>query len=224
MGVVSDAMTRPNRSPAVLASIAGLALVVIGCSGLDGSQPPAASAGPSGPSQEVQPAASTDAAIDPSTCTIGQAPGPADAPPKGGGDLVDTADSGPGRFRLCLTAPAAVAVEGTAWCVWSPDRSAVTEVDGLPTSVGGGPQVAGNVFIDPPRLEIEATSANGDVSTFGNAGDRRLVQVDADHRSGVAAFVVSEVVDPEHLPQVTQQPRSGYLRWVCGEPPGPRPR
>jgi hypothetical protein len=36
--------------------------------------------------------------------------------------------------------------------------------------------------------------------------------------------VVTEVVDPEHPPQVGEQPRSGFFRWACGEVPAPRPK
>jgi hypothetical protein len=216
---------RPNRSPVLVASIAGLVLVAIGIGALIASRPasPEASVTPTGSGAPSSPAVSEVAAIDPSTCAIRQRPGPADAPPDGGGDAMDVADFGPGRFRLCLTEPTVVDVEGSAWCAWSADRSTVNEVDGLPTAVAGGPQIAGNLGIERLRLEIEATGANGDVFTFGNDGDRRLIQPAADARSGVAAFVVTEVIDPEHPPQVRAQPRSGYLRWVCGEPPEPRP-
>ena len=132
---------------------------------------------------------------------------------------MDVSDLGPGRYRMCLTVPTTVEVEGTAWCKWSDDRTAVIEIDGLPAGAAGGPQIAGTVGLHPPALQIEATSADGDISTFGNEGDQRLVEPGPGATTGVVAFIVSQVVDPEHPPQVPAQPRTGMIRWSCGEPP-----
>jgi len=217
---------RPNRSPVLVASITGLVLVAIGLAALIATRPsstePSGSAAPAAQGS-APPSAVVVGAIDASSCAIQQGPGPADAPPKPGGEGIDVADLGPGRFRLCLTDPTTVTVEGTAWCVWSDDRTSVTEIDGLPTAAGGGPRIAGTVGLRPPHLQIEATSASGEISTFGNDGDQRLVEPGPGAHDGAATFSVTEVVDPDHPAQAPILARTGTLRWTCGEPPAPRP-
>src|SRR5688500_1320541 len=86
------------------------------------------------PIGEPSPADDVPEAID---CAPPAEPGPGDAPPDGGGDLMDFSDYGGGRWRLCLTGPMIASIEGRAWCRWSEDRLSVLEVQGNPTPFAG---------------------------------------------------------------------------------------
>ena len=100
-----------------IALLAVVAMLAIGCASSTPSATPAA--------------ASADAA----SCAVEAPPGPADQVPEPG--EVDTADLGSGRWRLCLSEPVAFSVEGSAWCLWSEDRTAVRGGDGPATTDRG---------------------------------------------------------------------------------------
>jgi len=166
------------------------------------------------------PAASS--AIDPATCALQQQPGPADPAPVGG-DLMDVADEGSGRWRLCLTEPDALVVEGSAQCTWTPDRSAVRAIAGLPLKDRGGAMVDGGVSLDPVDVYLGLTSQAGDVLSFEDTTGRQHFDAAADGGSGAVDFALQAVVDPEHPPSVGPADRTGTMRWACGKAPPPRP-
>src|SRR3954470_11035174 len=167
---VSVAVQRPNRSPVLVVAIAAVALVAVGLVTLGVSRTPVAPTGSTpptttAPSEELS--SSPDIAIDAGVCALKQQPGPEDAPPKAGGDLMDTADDGGGRWRICLTDPATVIAEGTAWCVWNDGRTAVVEINGVPVAAGGGVAVDGGVSARDGRTFIGLTAPNGTVRSYG---------------------------------------------------------
>jgi hypothetical protein len=207
-----------------MAGIAGVALVVVGLAVLVGTQPVAPQSSPPGPSSPTPDLPSSDAAlIGASVCALQRQPGPDDHAPGGGGDLMDVADYGGGRWRMCLDAPVSVVAEGTAWCIWNDDRTAVLEVNGLPVDVGGGTKIDGSVQIRQPQAHVALTSANGDVTSYVDHGHRSRVEPANGGTSGAAAFALDQYVDPEHPPALKPPGVSGTIRWACGQPPAPRP-
>ncbi len=158
-----------------------------------------------------------------SECLIVQAPGPGDEPPRAGGEL-DTADDGAGRWRQCLSGPIEVTVEGTAWCRWDPDRTAVTEVAGLPVAIGGV-EYDSWLVTDGSAFEVHLTD-RGPAGLIGNyrpgVGGPRLT-TDAQRSAGVAAIDVALAVDDGELPPAGLPiALLGLFRWQCGDPPPPR--
>jgi hypothetical protein len=190
-----------------------------------GRPSPSPSPTPSGPSQsELTPDPTVGpVAIDPATCAIRKQPGPDDRVPKGGGDAIDVADLGNGRWRLCQTEPAAIVVEGSAWCTWNDDRTAVREVVGLPLDDGNAEKVDGGVSLDQARVYLGLTSSTGDVLGFEGGQGRQQIDAATDGRAGAALFRLAAVTDPEHPPAVRPADRVGSMRWACGDPPPPRP-
>lgn len=171
----------------------------------------------------AQPSTSPISSASPGeACALTTEPGPADEPDRDGGDLIDMTDYGGGRWRLCLTEPAAVSAEATAWCIWTPDRTAVSEIDGLRARIGA---LAFDTYLSIDRYQFELhTTDQG--TTAGNYAPGPVVPIgDAaeDGRSGNLAFHVELVVDPENGAPPGAQPRyAGIMTWKCGDPPPPR--
>lgn len=147
------------------------------------------------------------------TCPLVTAPGPADEINRDGGDAIDATDYGGGRWRLCLTEPIVGAAETTAWCQWTPDRTAVLGVSGLSVMVGSVPYDSG-LSIGSNEFSL-AGYVPGPVPPSGDATE--------DGRSGHLAFHVVPVIDPEHGAPEGAEPRLvGVMSWQCGDPPPPR--
>ena len=197
-------------------------LIATACNTSDGgSGSGPGGAGPSVAASQPSPSPTPPLAVvsaDPG-CTVQQQPGPGDAPPAGGGET-DTTGQGPGRWRICLTVPAPITVEGSAWCTWNADRSAVDEISGLPSTAGSIDYDAFLPFASQ-KLEVHLTDrANG--GTIANFEPRQPTTIasDAKHTTGTAAFDAALQVDPESAPPAGAPPSvSGTIAWVCGEPP-----
>jgi hypothetical protein len=161
----------------------------------------------------------TSAALSPGgDCALVTQPGAADEPDRGGGEL-DMTDFGGGRWRLCLTDPITASVEHSAWCLWTADRTAVSEINGLPAKMDAFYYDAG---VSLPRNEFTfgTTAQDGLVATYepavvpaGNGSE--------DGRAGFLAFEVALAVDPEGgAPPPGASPRyAGLMRWQCADPP-----
>ncbi len=176
-------------------------LAVAACGPADGS--PAAGS----PSASPEGAGS----FAPDACLIETPPGPADEPP--------IPDAGGGRAALCLVGPPAVQVEGTAWCTWTPDRIAVTEVSLVPTPTDDGAWEA-TLQLRDSVLQVASTATDGTVTTWAQADVDAIVATDG--TDGLAAFDAELVVDAESSPPPATPPRvAGVLRWQCADPPPP---
>lgn len=156
--------------------------------------------------------AQPSSAIPVDDCALVAQPGP-NPPRQEGGDAIDGADHGVGRWRLCLAVPIAGAAEASAWCEWTPDRTSVVGFSGLSVTVGGvsidsGLSIATNeVFL--------AGYAHGPVAPS--------IQATEDGRSGRVGFDMVPRIDPEHGAEPGLAPRLvGVMRWQCGDPPPPR--
>jgi hypothetical protein len=219
----------PSFSPTTLAVVTGAVLITAGLTAvvLLGRPSPSPSPSPSGPPQaEMTPDPTVEpVSIDPTTCALEKQPGPDDRVPKGGGDAIDVADLGNGRWRLCQTGPVVIVVEGSAWCTWTDDRTAVREVVGLPVDDGNLEKVDGGVTLDAnsTKVYLGLTSSTGDVLGFEGGEGREQVDAAADGRAGAALFHLAAVTDPEHPPAIRPADRVGSMRWACGDPPPPRP-
>jgi hypothetical protein len=155
------------------------------------------------------------------SCALTTEPGPADEPDRSGGDLIDMTDFGGGRWRLCLTEPTAATVEHTAWCIWTADRTAVSEVNGLSAKIGAVDYDAG---VSLPRNEFffGTTDQDGLVATY-EPGAVPAGDGSEDGRAGYLAFDVRLKIDPEAGAPPGAQPRFvGSMRWLCGDPPPAR--
>jgi hypothetical protein len=172
----------------------------------------------------AQPTVSTTPSPTPrDDCALTTEPGPADEPDRGFGEL-DLTDYGGGRWRLCLTEPTAATVEHSAWCIWTADRTAVSEVNGLPARIGAVDydaylSINSNQFelntTDQTSGGLAATYKPGPVIPRGNAAD--------DGRAGYLDFEVVLTVDPEvGAPAGALPGYAGSMRWQCGDPPPPR--
>jgi hypothetical protein len=216
-------------SPTVLAVVVGAILVAVGLATAvlvtrpsSGSPTPETTPPLTGAYATANPPGAS-IGIEPAICALEQQPGPADPVPQAGGDLMDVADLGNGRWRLCLAGPEVLVVEGSAQCTWTDDRSAVIEIVGLPLDDGSGSKVDGGVSLDPAGVYLGLTSQAGDILSFDGADRPQQIDAAADGRTGAANFALGSVVDPEHPPSVIPADRTGTLRWSCGKPPGPRP-
>jgi hypothetical protein len=146
-------------------------------------------------------------------CALIAEPGPADELDRDGGDLIDDTDYGGGRWRLCLAEPVVGAAENTAWCQWTPDRTAVVGISGQFVTIGSVPYDSGLVIASK---EFFLTGYEpGPVSPSLEAADGG--------RSGRLGFGMLVTVDPEHGAAPGVAPRViGVMRWQCGDPPPPR--
>jgi hypothetical protein len=192
-----------GRVTAVLISLFFVAFVV-GCgTSADGSQTP-------GPTQVVP----SDV-----PCQIEQPPGPDDAPPQGGGEI-DTTNLGGGRWRLCLTQPTTVSVEGTAWCRWDAAHAKVDEVSGLPASAGTVDYDAFMSFLHS-GFEVHLTDRahGGVIANYGPRFDLPETTTGADHREGTAPFEVVLLADEGEAPAGAPAALTGQLIWACGDAP-----
>ncbi|MDQ3128906.1 MAG: hypothetical protein M3Q66_10720 [Chloroflexota bacterium] len=236
-------MLKPTVSPVTVAAIAGVVLVAVGLAALAGLQPtpsgPDASSGPSSnvalPSATPRPA--NIVSIDPAVCPLEQQPGPGETPVRGldgggdggGGDSqgFDPVDWGTGRWRLCLTGPIAVAIEGSAWCQWSAGRDEVIGVEGL-TLVNGGATLSAGWSV-PHGFVSLATLEKGETTTVWSAEVGQPIDPGINGRAGSTTISLAPAADDhEALPSgVTPPPgpgkATGTIRWSCGEPPAQRP-
>jgi len=195
-----------RRPPVVVVAL--LAVILAGCaSSIAPTEPPPTSGSGGG--------VPTDAALE---CAVTQPPGPADVPSTEG--EMDTSDQGGGRWRLCLTTPAPISVETSAWCRWDADRTQVEDVSGLPAVVG---TVAYDAFATRRgAFEIHLTDqAQGGLIANYEAGLANLrLSAPSDLTGGLLAFEATLVEDPESGPPAGAPPVvSGTLAWECGEPP-----
>jgi hypothetical protein len=145
-------------------------------------------------------------------CALVVQPGP-NPPARQDGDAIDGADFGVGRWRLCLAEPIAGAAEASAWCEWTPDRTAVVGFSGL------------SVTIDGISLDSGLSIATNEVFLAGYAPGPVAPSVEAtdDGRSGRVGFGMVPRIDPEHGAEPGLAPRViGVMTWQCGDPPPPR--
>lgn len=199
-----------RRLPALLL----IPVLALGSAGCGTAPAPSISPEPS-----VSPAPS-EAGIEPAVCRIEQAPRPGDGPPaaivKGQG----LADAGPGRWRMCL-ADGAEPIEGSAWCSWNDDRSAVTQLEGQPVDAG------------QDRIQLSLTTRDGTIAVIVERGLQSvayrqpggpvaLAAADGWH-DGAANFELDRREEPSAPPDHRPGHLAGVLRWMCGEPPAPRP-
>lgn len=211
-----------GRSGTLGVVVIALLLIVAACNASDqGSGSGPTGGGPSVAASQPSPGATPPLAVvsaDPA-CTVQQQPGPGDAPPAGGGET-DTTGQGPGRWRICLTVPAAITVEGSAWCRWNADRSAVDEVSGLPSTAGSIDYDAFLPFASE-KFEVHLTDRSTG-GTIANYVPRQPTTIASDPKrtTGTAAFDAALQVDPESGPPAGAPPTvSGTIAWVCGGPP-----
>jgi hypothetical protein len=210
---------RPNRLAASALPAASFALAgLLAACGLAPTTPTSPPEGGSvaGPPPTLEAAA----------CPVQQPPGPRDTvPDPNGGDAIDTFDLGSGRWRLCLTEPAPIIVEGSAWCTWTDDRTFVTEVAGLPINLGPTSTVDGGISIE---RKVAYLSSNDGSAVASWEGGPIAIDVFADagggpSSKGSAAFRIPQTVDPEHPPAVRPPDAAGAIGWQCGDPPPFRP-
>ena len=211
-------MQRPNLSPVALAAIAGVVLVVVGLAALVVSQP----APTTDPRGGGSPAPAHVALIDPADCALEKQPGPDDKVPGPGGDAIDFADLGNGRWRLCQTDPVLIAIEGSAWCTWNDDRITIREVAGLPIAAVGE-TLDGGVAIDRATVYVGRTAKNGAITSYEGSDPAQVIEPGEGGRTGAARFRLEAYIDPENPPAVRPPSRAGTMRWSCGQPPAPRP-
>jgi hypothetical protein len=138
---------------------------------------------------------------------------------------MDTVDIGRGRWRLCLDAPVALVVEGSAWCTWNDQRTAVTEAAGLPVDAGpGAGTIDGGLAIDRGEAYLSRTGPGGDrAGSWQGGGPAQAILASVDGSAGLVKFRVAPIVDPEHPPAVRPPDQVGTIRWACGDPPAHRP-
>jgi hypothetical protein len=188
-----------------LAATTALAAVALAC----------ASATPS--ARPPEGSASAGAGVDAAGCDIETPPGPDDQVPDPG--EIDTTDLGNGRWRLCLVEPVAFSVEGSAWCSWTEDRSAVREATGLPLPIGAaGSTVDGGIIIVEGVVYL---ASNDPRMIFSWQGGPDGVQASAQPNGsgGTALFRIPATVDQESPPAIPPPQAAGVLSWLCGDPP-----
>ena len=164
----------------------------------------------------------TGLATEGEDCALTTEPGPADEPPRGGQELIDTADWSGGRWRLCLADPVVGTAEGTLWCVWTRDRSALLELNPRPLRIGAIDYEA-YVSIQGNRFEFHAMDLSGTIANYEPAVAIPTGESPNDGRSGTLRFEAELVVDPESGAPPGAEPRyGGTMRWACADPPPPR--
>lgn len=170
----------------------------------------------------AQPSTSPTSSASPGeACALTTEPGPADEPPRGGEELIDTADWSGGRWRLCLAGPLAGTAEDTMWCTWTRDRSAVLELNPRPLRIGSLDYET-YVSIQRNQFEFHAMDLSGSIANYEPAGAMPAGESPDQGRSGTLNFEVS-LLDPEHGAGLALAPRMvGVMRWRCGDPPPPR--
>jgi len=171
------------------------------------------------PAESVEP--SVGVLIPDAACSVEQAPGLSDAPPVAGGDLLDLSDYGPGRSRLCLTAPIPMTFEGSAWCTWNEERTDVEQVGGLPRAVGSR-EISAFVSFAPPRAgaEIIDRDRGGLVISYEQSRLPVVIESEPPHLNGRAAFDLAQYVNPETGVVPGAPPAmAGTMAWACGDPP-----
>lgn len=149
-------------------------------------------------------------------CAITSQPGSADEPNRDGGEL-DMTDYAGGRWRMCLTEPINASVEHTAWCIWTQDRTAVSEINGLRVGIGG---LEYDTYLSIARNEfqLQATGSTGGV--YEPAHVVPVGEASEDGSSGDLTFDVALKVDPGAGAPPGAEPRyAGSMRWQCGDPP-----
>lgn len=235
-------MRKPTVSPVVAAAIIGVVLVAVGLVALAGleSAPsdPRVSPGPSSnvALQSATPRPANVVSIDPADCPLERQPGPDETPVKpldrggeeGGGDSqgFDPVDWGTGRWRLCLTGPTALALEGSAWCQWSDGRTSVVGVEGLDLDDRGA-AITASLSVPGGFVSLVGTE-NGAATTIWSAGVAQPIDPGSNGRAGAMTISLAPTAnDHEALPSgVTPPPdpgkAMGTIRWSCGEPPAQR--
>jgi hypothetical protein len=166
----------------------------------------------------------SNVAIDEAICRLEQPPAPPARPAPANGDHVDTADAGPGRWRICLSAPVAVEVEGPATCTWSDDRTTVRDISGVPLDDGSGMTIDGGIaLLEKPSVVLSVSPNQVDVQSFDTSrGDLLLDSADAGRR-GAAAVRLGLFVNSDQPPAIPAPDRVGTIRWACGAAPPNRP-
>lgn len=152
-------------------------------------------------------------------CVVTTNPGPADEPQRG--PEFELADYGGGRWRLCLLEPMVSTAEYTAWCKWTPDRSAVIDVGGHLMKLGA---LDFDVGLALDRNELRFRTEDQDVGALSRyyvpGPTAPVVDATDDGRSGNLAFDVVLRVEPDGPPPFPSEPRyAGFFSWRCGDPP-----
>jgi len=236
-------MRKPTVSPGLVAAIVGVVLVAVGLAALAGLQAtpsdPNGSSRPSSngalPSETARPA--NVVTIDPAVCALERQPGPDETSVRGldgggdggGGDSqgFDPVDWGTGRWRLCLTGPTVLALEGSAWCQWSDGRASVIGVQGLDLDDRGAAIAAS--FSVPGGFVSLVRTENGVATTVWSAEVAQPLDPGPDGRSGATTVSLGLVANDHDAVAsgTTPSPRpgnaTGTIRWSCGEPPAQRP-
>jgi hypothetical protein len=210
------------RLRAICTAVLTGVLLVTACGPSATPSAPPASSSPSATTITTESMAPSEAVLKPDpACSVEQHPGPADAPPDGGGDLMDFSDFGPGRWRLCLAAPAVLTLEHTAWCEWNGDRTMVIHMMGHPRTVEST-ELDGYVSFVPPAAGASLTDESrwDRIVSFERVRHPVKIESDRGHVTGRAAFDLAQNVDPE-LGIVAGAPSAiaGTIAWICGEPP-----
>ena len=151
-------------------------------------------------------------------CALTTEPGPADEPNRDGGEL-DMTDYGGGRWRMCLTEPINASVEHTAWCIWTQDRTAVSEINGLRVGINA---LEYDTYLSIARNEfqLQATGSTGGV--YEPAHVVPVGEASEDGRSGDLTFDVALKVDPgAGAPPGAESRYAGSMSWQCADPPPP---
>jgi hypothetical protein len=239
-------------NPVVGAVVAGVALVGTGIVVLAQPSMPAqplpltpTAAPPSVAAATPKPA--NFVSIEPAVCALEHQPGPEDEPvpgagegsdggdgangdggfDAGGGDQsgMDPADWGTGRWRLCLTSPARLVLEGSAWCRWTDLRDSVVEINGLPIQEATGDYSA--VLPTDGAFASIGRQIDSDRSVSWRSDSAQRIDPGIDGRAGAATLDLVEVgADPGEASAASVPPPSdleGTMRWACGDAPPPRP-
>ena len=208
-------MTRPGAVAFVV--VAFIAMLAAACGPGDDAEGTGGASSPELVGTPVPAPTASEASVPAGdTCVIEAAPGPDDVPPADA--EISTTDQGGGRFALCLVGPPGLRVDGTAWCTWTPDRLAVEEVSGLPTSASGDTTVEGYFDLRTSALQLSLTDPGGTVTTYAQANVPGAIRDDGS--DGLAAFDAPLDPGSEVPPPAGTPPRqTGILRWQCAAPP-----
>ncbi len=236
-------MRKPTGSPVLVAAIIGVVLLAVGLAALAGlgaaPSDPAESSRPSAiaalPSPTPRPA--NVVSIDPAICALDRQPGPDETPVRGldggadggGGDSqgFDPVDWGTGRWRLCLTRPTTLAIEGSAWCQWSAGRDEVIGVEGLKLPNGRG-TVSASWSVPGGLVSLVGAETSG-TATVWLAEVAQPIDPGSNGRAGATTISLAVTAnDHEAFASSASSPpepgnATGTIRWSCGEPPPARP-